>query len=361
MNTTEPPDTATSSGGLTADIEVRRPGFELRVQLHVPSGGVLALLGPNGAGKSTVLRVLAGLHSDSGGAIELDGRTLAGSDIFVPAEQRAVGMVFQDYLLFPRMSARDNIAFGLRAKGIGRTKARGIAEGWLRRMGLEEFAGRRVTQLSGGQQQRVALARALAGDPALLLLDEPLAALDTTTRTTVRRDLIKTLETFGGATVLVTHDPVDALALADQVIVLENGSPVQIGIPTEIARYPRTDYVASLMGMNLLRGNALGTTITLDNGGELTSATPLDGPVLAAFRPSGVSLFRARPDGSPRNAWAGTISSIERRADSARVAITGSPDLLADVTPASIDQLGLAVGSAIWCVVKATEVDVYPA
>jgi molybdate transport system ATP-binding protein len=299
----------------------------------------------------------------TGGVIELGGRTLdePERDVFVPPEHRSIGVVFQDYLLFGHMSAVDNVAFGLRARGTHRRDADAAAVRWLERVGLASVARSRPRELSGGQAQRVALARALAIGPDLLLLDEPLAALDAATRAHVRSQLRQHLADFPGPTVLVTHDPLDAMVLADQLLVLENGSVVQQGTPAEVARHPRTDYIAALVGLNLYRGTADGATIHLTGGGILTTAHPARGPVFLAFPPTAASLHRTRPDGSPRNTWEVEVAGIEQHADTVRVRLTGTPDLLADVTTAAVAELDLVPGTKVWASVKATETRTYPA
>ncbi|MEY4173801.1 MAG: hypothetical protein RI900_966, partial [Actinomycetota bacterium] len=237
--------------GLVARVGVRFPGFAIDVPLSVQPGEVVALLGPNGAGKTTLLRALAGLQPIDHGSVVLDGTVLDDPVVggFVEAAERSIGVVFQDYLLFPHLSVRENVAFGLRARGTAKAEARAVADGWLGRVGLADLADRRPTGLSGGQQQRVALARALAYGPRLLLLDEPLAALDAATRRDVRRELRQHLDAFDGCTVLVTHDPVDAYALADRVVVLEHGGVMQQGTLVEVAAHPRSRYVAELVGI----------------------------------------------------------------------------------------------------------------
>lgn len=232
--------------GLTASIEVARPTFRLSVDLDVAAGSITAIVGPNGSGKTTLLRTLAGLVRPTFGRIQLGDRILDGSDVHVPARDRDIGVVFQDYLLFPHLSSAENIAFGPMAHGVPRAVALASARDWLDRFGLAEFAAVRPRQLSGGQAQRVALARALILEPPLLLLDEPLAALDVNARASVRAQLGDVLGAYGGATVLVTHDPADALALADQLVVLAAGTVVQRGVPSEVAAAPLNDYVAGL-------------------------------------------------------------------------------------------------------------------
>ena len=232
--------------GLTASIEVARPAFALAVDLEVPAGTVTAVVGPNGSGKTTTLRALAGLVRPASGRIRLGDRMLDDRDVHVSARDRGIGVVFQDYLLFPHLTAAENVAFGPLAHGVARAVALASAHEWLDRLGLIDFASVRPRQLSGGQAQRVALARALILEPSLLLLDEPLAALDVNTRASVRTELSEILGAYGGSTVLVTHDPTDALALADQLVVLGAGAVVQRGIPAEVAAAPLNSYVAGL-------------------------------------------------------------------------------------------------------------------
>ncbi|MEV6426555.1 ABC transporter ATP-binding protein [Nocardia sp. NPDC051463] len=347
---------------LDAEIRVTRDKFELDVTVTVAAGEVVALLGPNGAGKTTALRTLAGLTPLTGGRIRLDDNVWdTPPKLFIPAERRAVGVVFQDYLLFAHMSAQDNVAFGLLARGQHRRAARDRAEYWLDRVGLAEHLHAKPRTLSGGQAQRVALARALATDPQLLLLDEPLAALDASTRLHVRSDLAHHLAEYTGHTVLVTHDPLDAMVLADRLVILDKGAIVQEGPPSEVARRPRSDYVANLVGLNLYRGTAHGNTVDLDDGGALTVAEPAQGAVHVAFPPSAVSLHLEQPAGSPRNAWPVTIVGLEQHAHTTRVRLDGSPSVLADVTPATVADLRLQTGAPLWAALKATEVHTYPA
>jgi molybdate transport system ATP-binding protein len=234
-----------SPTSLRARLVVRRPAFTLDVDLDAAAGEVIALLGPNGAGKSTALRALAGLTPlAAGGEVTLAGRALHR----LPPERRPVGMVFPDYLLFPHLSALDNVAFGPRCAGLRRAAARRRAADWLDRVGLRDHARQRPAALSGGQAQRVALARALAREPRLLLLDEPLAALDASTRMEIRAQLGRHLTDFPGVAVLVTHDALDARELADRVVVIEAGRVVQHGSFARLAAEPRSPYVARLVG-----------------------------------------------------------------------------------------------------------------
>ncbi|NBE98082.1 ATP-binding cassette domain-containing protein [Nonomuraea sp. K271] len=324
--------------------------------MEVAPGEVVALLGPNGAGKTTALRALAGLTPLTGGHITLDGGAVHGLD----TERRPIGMVFQDYLLFPHLSALDNVAFGPRCQGASKAEARRVAAALLERVGLSGHAASRPRRLSGGQAQRVALARALAVRPRLLLLDEPLAALDAHTRLEIRSQLRRHLADFDGATVLVTHDPLDAMVLADRLIVIENGSVVQQGAPAEVARRPRTDYVAHLVGLNLYRGQADDRRVKV---GELLLSTSetLRGPVFVAFPPSALALYRTRPDGSPRNVWQARVEGVERHGDNVRVHLDGPIVAFADITPAALAELDLMPGRQVWASVKAAETHAYPA
>jgi len=349
---------------LTASVGVDLDGFTLDVALAIDAAETTAVVGPNGAGKTTLLRALAGLRPLSGGRIDLDGTVLddPAAGIYLPPERRPVGVVFQDNLLFPHLDARDNVAFGLRARGHGRGEARRLADDWLDRVGL---AGRRRTrpaELSGGQAQRVALARALALRPALLLLDEPLAALDATTRNDTRRDLRRHLATFAGVRLLITHDPVDAAVLADRIVVLDHGRVAQTGTPAEITARPRNPWVAELTGTNLFAGTAgVDGTVRLDGGGVLAVADRLGpGAVFATVHPRAVALHRHRPEGSARNAWPGRIGSVEPVGDRVRIAITAAPSIVAEVTTIAARDLGLTENANVWVAVKATEIDVYP-
>lgn len=354
-----------TAAGLASHLVVRRGAFQLDLSLTVAPGEVVALVGPNGAGKTTALHALAGLLPLGDGRVVLDGTVLddPARAVFVGPDRRPLGVVFQDYLLFPHLSARDNVAFGLRSRGHRRSEARAVADAWLGRVGVGELAGARPARLSGGQAQRVALARALAVDPRLLLLDEPMAALDAATRLTVRADLAHHLRDYEGAAVLVTHDPLDAMSLADRIVVLEAGRVVQEGAPVDVARAPRTEYVARLVGLNLLRGDGRGDSVALDDGGVVHLAEVAQGPVLVAFPPSAVVLHRQRPEGSARNTWRGRVTALEQHAHTVRaqVATEGGPSVLADVTAAAVAELGLGPGSPVWVSFKATETHAYPA
>ena len=364
---------AVRPGGLVAQVGVERGSFALRAALTVPAGEVVCVLGPNGAGKTTLLRALAGLLPLTGGRLVLDGQVLddPAAGAFLPAHRRPVGVVFQDYLLFPHLSARDNIVFGLRARHrAGRRAARAAADGWLDRLGLAAHGARRPAALSGGQAQRVAIARALAPGPRLLLLDEPLAALDIATRSEVRAQLATTLGTLDASVLMVTHDPLDAMILADRLVILEAGRVVQSGPAAEVARRPRTPYVARLVGLNLYAGTASGDRVALAGGGELRVPADVgrvggdtgDGAVLVAIRPTAVALHTEAPShGSPRNVLAGPVEGLEPFGDRVRVTVASTPAIHADITAAALADLRLAPGRLVWATVKATDLDVYPA
>jgi molybdate transport system ATP-binding protein len=361
-------DVVTAAGaaaaGLAGRVVVARDGFTLDVALDVGPGEVVAVLGPNGAGKSTLLRAVCGLTPLTAGELRLGGVSVddPGADVLVPASRRRVGVVFQEYRLFPHLSVLDNVAFAPRSAGRSAAGSRADAEAWVQRLGLADLAGRRPGELSGGQQQRVALARALASEPAALLLDEPMAALDAGSRIDVRRDLRRHLAEFAGPTLLVTHDALDALVLADRVVVLEQGSVTQQGTPLEVARRPASDYVARLLGLNLLRGTAAGGDVALDGGGLLhVTDHGVAGPVLVALRPSAVALHVARPEGSARNVWPGVVDGVEPLGDRVRVTVAGAPTVLVDVTAESVTALHLGRGDPVWLSAKATELEVYPA
>jgi molybdate transport system ATP-binding protein len=345
---------------LAAQIVVRRGSLTVDVQLEVGDGEVLAVLGPNGAGKSTVLRVLAGLLRPDGGRVVVDGdRVWDATGQHLPAHRRPLGMVFQDHLLFPHLSVTDNVAFGLRTRGVKRTAARLAAGRWLDRVGLTGLGDRRPGELSGGQAQRAALARALVGDPRVLLLDEPLSALDARTRLAVRAELHRHLADYAGSAVLVSHDPIDAMALADRVVVVEDGRVVQSGTPAEVARRPRTDYVARLVGLVLLPGTGTGQRVELDGGGLVAVAEEVAGPVFVAVRPESVALYLTRPAGSPRNVWPLRLVSATPHGAVVRCDLAGEVPLTADVTATAFAELGLAPGAEVWASVKASEVAVY--
>src|SRR5689334_23932107 len=274
-------------------------GFTVDADLRVADGEVLAVVGPNGAGKTTLLRALAGLLPLRAGRIAAGSPLTVlddpAADILVPVERRGAGVVFQDHRLFPHLSVVANVAYPARIAGAPRAQARAEALHWLGRLGLEALADRRPGQLSGGQAQRVALARALARRPRMLLLDEPTASLDASGAMTLRTQLREHLQAFVGVSIVVTHTALDAMVMADRLVVLDQGVIVQMGTPAEVAARPRTQHVAALVGLNLVRGEASDGTIPLSESETIAAADPLTGPSFAAFSPASVSLYGEQP------------------------------------------------------------------
>ncbi|MFD3482661.1 ABC transporter permease [Streptomyces sp. NPDC058665] len=329
-----------------------------RLTLDAEPGTTIAVVGPNGAGKTTLLRALLGLTPRAHAELRLGALDVTA----LPPHRRGVAWVPQDGALFPHLSALSNTAYGLRARGATRAEARRTAQLWLDRLGVGHLAHRRPAQVSGGQAQRVALARALATSPRLLLLDEPLAALDQTTRARVRHTLRSHLEGFGGVCLMVTHDPVEAVSLADRVLVLDEGRVVQDAPPADVARHPRSPWVARMLGRNAWPGTATADGFAPTGGGLLVVADPLPPGTraLAIIAPEAVSVHRDRPSGSPRNVWPGTVREITSSGSRLRVLITSddAPDLVAEITPGAAVELGLADGVPVWTSVKATEATV---
>ncbi len=351
-----------------------------RLDLRAEPGTTIAVVGPNGAGKTTLLRALLGLTPlASAGTLRLGDVDAAR----LPTHRRQVAWVPQDGALFPHLTALSNTAYGLRAQGVPRAEARALAARWLERLGVGELAGRRPGRLSGGQAQRVALARALAARPRLLLLDEPLAALDQTTRSRVRHALRAHLAGFPGVCLIVTHDPVEAVSLADRVLVLRDGGRVQDGTPAEIARRPRSAWVARMLGRNAWHGVLRGAELELPGGARLLTAGAADGtatppdrtgdggpagaadgagrPALAVAGPEAVSLHRGRPPGGRRNVWHGQVVELTALGGRTRVLVTadGSArglDVTAEIGTPEAAELALAEGDPVWVRLPAEDV-----
>jgi len=360
--------TGGDASGLDAHVVAAQGAFILDAVVSVRANSVLAVLGPNGAGKSTVLRTLAGLQPLSAGHVRLGGRTLEEPSraVRVPAQLRGVGLVPQESLLFPHLRVRDQVAFGPRHRGLGRAEARRESDAWLERTDLAGLADRRPAELSGGQARRVAIVRALAARPDLLLLDEPLAALDVRAVLELRSFLRRHLADVGVPTVLVTHDVLDALVLADSLTVLDAGRVEQAGAPAEVAARPRSPHVAALVGLNLVRGSSAGHVVTVTVASDraesvhVVTATAQHGEVFCCFAPAAVCVHGQRPEGSSRNVWPGVIAGMTPHGDILRLEVSGPVPVLADVTPAAVTDLDLAPASPVWVSVKATEVTTYP-
>jgi molybdopterin-binding protein len=334
--------------GLAANVQT---AF-VTAEISAAPGEIVAVVGPNGSGKTSLLRAILGL---------LKGATtvaLAGRDVSsLPAEDRRIGWLPQAPSLFAHLSARDNVVFALTARGTPRNEARLVAQEWLDRLGVGGEAAMKPARLSGGQVARVALARALAAEPDLVLLDEPLSALDSATRDDVRRLLRSTLSGGTAPVLLVTHDAVDVVALADRLVVLETGQVVQVGTPAEVAAAPRSTWIAGLLGQNAWRGTTDATGLVV-GGGHVAAADPLPRGLaaLALCEPSAVTLHLTAPEGSARNVLHGPVQEIRSLGGRSRVSVASSPPVIAEVTTGAADALRLAVGVEVWAAVKATEV-----
>jgi molybdate transport system ATP-binding protein len=338
---------------LNFDFALGLRRFELELALEV-GDETFALAGPSGAGKTTALRAVAGLTRPRRGTIAVGGERWFDGDggIDQPPERRSVGLVFQDYALFPHLTVERNVAFG---------GADGVAA-LLERFGLTQLAGVRPGELSGGERQRVALARALARSPQVLLLDEPLAALDAQTRAHVRGELREHLREAGLPTIVVTHDFADAAALADRIGVLVEGKLVQVGTTTELVSSPATPFVADFAGGNLLLGTAVPrddglTEILLADGTSLVSADPGFGPVGVVVQPWEVSIARAASTDSMQNHLRGEIASLVPVGNRVRVRVG---PLTAEITASSAERLGLRVGDTVVAGFKATGARLMP-
>jgi molybdate transport system ATP-binding protein len=347
---------------VSLEVRVRTTlgGFDLDVDLR-SDALVTVLIGPSGGGKTSTLRAIAGLDRPREGRIVVGGTTLTDTEqeLHRPPRERRLGMVTQASTLLPHRRVLRNVALAVRDGDRRRREAE--ARGWLDRVGAADWEDRRPTSLSGGQQQRVSLARALAGAPRLLLLDEPFSALDAPSRTAMRGLVRQLARETATPVLLVTHDPTEALTLADHLAVIEGGRITQQGVPGEVTARPRSAWIAELVGLNLLRGTAAGTTVRLDSGEQLRTADRADGPVVVTIHPRAVALHRETPGGSPRNVFRGEVVDLDVRGDHVRVRVTGPVPLVAEVTPAAVSALDLGAGGQVHLAVKATEVAVHPA
>lgn len=372
-------NTAAPSG--TPDPGRPAPGLDVRavlasrdvdVAFAVPPGEVLAVLGPNGAGKSTALHVVAGTVAPDDGWVRIGGRTLTdtGRGIHVPTHDRRVGLLLQKALLFPHLTVAANVAFGPRSTHrLGRRSSRAVAEHWLTEVDAADLVDRSARALSGGQAQRVALARALAAEPDVLLLDEPMAGLDVAVATAMRKVLRGVLTRGRRSAVLVTHDLLDVVTLADRVVVVESGRVVEAGTATDVLSAPRSFFGARFAGVNLVAGSyrAPDTVQTAWGAawhGEPGGDAPAGGSAaVAVFPPSAVAVYPHRPHGSPRNTVEVVIAELDSRGPAIRVRAEdqpdGAPGLAADVTADAVADLRLAPGERVWFAVKSQAVTVH--
>jgi molybdate transport system ATP-binding protein len=337
---------------LSANFSLPRRSFELSLELEVER--TTALVGPSGSGKSSVLRVIAGLLRPAAGRVALDGESWLDVErgVDLPPDERRVGLLFQDYALFPHLSVRSNVAYG------GKERVDELLE----RFRISHLARARPGELSGGERQRVALARALSRSPGALLLDEPLAALDAHTKAAVRAELQELLSELELPTLIVTHDYEDAVALAGTVGILVDGELRQIGSPEDLVSAPLDPFVASFTGANLLHGRTVGqenglTKVRLGSGELLYSTDPGDGEVGVVVYPWDVSVGRAYPDDSALNLVSGDVVSIVQVGNRVRVRVG---PLTAEVTGASAERLGLARGGTVFASFKATGTRLVP-
>lgn len=336
--------------------------FSLGVDLAAGRGEVVAVMGPNGAGKSSLVELICGLRSVDSGSVRLgeEAWDAPAEGQWVPTHRRRLGVVFQQPRLLPSLTAVANIEFGLRSLGVDPKSAGTKAGEWLERVGMAERSASRPSTLSGGEAQRVALARALALDPSVLLVDEPLAAVDVQGRAVLRRVLAQHLRSSDRPGVIVTHDLVDALALADRIVVMERGRVVQDGRPDQLRAAPSSAFVADLFGVNILFGRAERGEVTVDGLADPLRIvdSELRGDVVVSLAPSAVALHGAPPSGSPRNSWRSEVAGIELLGEVRRVRLEGGVTLMADVTAGAVSELGLVPGSSVWVAIKATELEV---
>ena len=364
---------------LKADFAVQRGDFRLEAKLTVPQGEVTAVMGPSGAGKSTLLDAVAGSVRLASGQIELIDGTIVSKRRHPTAQARGVVMLSQDALLFPHLSVRDNVAFGLTVRGLAKARARQVADEWLWRVGLSGSGGHRPRELSGGQQQRVALARALAVSPRLLLLDEPLTGLDAETASETRAVLHEQLSATRTSTLIVTHDAFDAAALARQVVVIEGGRVTQRGAVRQVLEAPATRFVAAVAGLNRVTGAATRgawTAPTADEALRIEASLPAgtaDGASLVAvFRPADVRLARtgeptwtgairvAHDEPREPGEWLAKVVRLEPTPGGARVHTT-APDVVVEVPAAQLAALALSTGDPVRLSIDASDVRVMAA
>lgn len=347
-------------------VHARVEARGLDAALDVAPGTVVALVGPNGAGKSSVLQLVGGQLQPDAGTVSVDGSVVSGPRVHVPVHRRNIAVLEQRPLLFEHLTIAENAAFGLRARGVRAAEALARAQRELDAVGCGELAGARAWEVSGGQAQRIAIARALATDPRLVLLDEPLAALDVSVAPAIRSLLRRRIRGEGRTALLVTHDAVDALTLADELAVMEAGRVLATGPVADLLARPRTPFVADLVGVNLLAGTATGPDAIRLATGDRVVGVPADalggGAAIASFAPASVAVHTAEPSGSPRNHLRVTVTGIEPRGSLVRLTgeLSDGSRVSADLTlAASVDE-GLVPGREVWLAVKAAQVALYP-
>ena len=352
---------------LGARLARRLGGFELDVELAVADRSVMVLVGESGSGKTTLLRLLAGLLTPDRGRIEVDGEVWfdPGAGTRLAAHERAIGHVAQDYALFPHLSAAENVAFGLEAQRLPAADVRRRTAAALDRLGVAALGARRPHELSGGQQQRVAIARAIVLEPKLLLLDEPLSALDAASRRVIRGELRRLLADLPCSTLYVTHSPAEALALGERITVLEAGRVSQSGAREDLMRHPRSAYVAEFLGVNFFRGtlvpsgSAPGPHIVVPEGDLALSPAGADGDAAAIVNPREITLTLERPSGTARNVFAGVLEELVPEpptGDRVRILVASTPPLIAEVTRHAVEELRLSPGMRVYATFKAAGV-----
>lgn len=350
---------------LSVDVAAQRGDFEVTAAFEATAGETVALLGPNGAGKSTLVDVLAGLLPPRTGIVRLSGVMLDGPGVHLVPQRRRVGVVFQDRALFPHLTALENVAFGLRARGVPKRQADARARAVLEAVGVAALQGRRPGALSGGQAQAVAVARALVLEPDLMLFDEPTASLDVSARMEVHDLLRSSAARTAGVRMLVTHDPAEAMTLADRAVIIEAGRVVQTGSWDALRDRPASDWIAELVGLNRFTGTLRvaadgDANLVLPNGTQIACGPVRrsPGPAVAVVAPVDVALHASRPEGSSRNLIRGRVRAVDLAGMGARVRLEADPSLVAQVTVDSVRRMGIVPGMVLWASFKAVEVRV---
>jgi molybdate transport system ATP-binding protein len=341
---------------LSADLNVSRNGFTLEAEFRLDDE-VLTIVGPNGAGKSTLLRTLAGLEGSTASQVRFGATVWQSDALFVPPEERDLAMVFARDLLLPHLTVRRNVE--LTSRGPADQSAAGWADHWLDRFDLTDLAGQAANELSSGERQRVALARSFARSPAIILLDEPLSAVDAERRPRLRRQVLSAIAEANIPAIIVSHDATEAVTMGDRIMILENGRATQVGLASDLRQHPRSPFAAELVGVNLFEGEGDGGAVSV-GAITLSSADNLSGPVFVTVHPRAISLHTERPEGSSRNVWQGVVSSIDRTFDLIRVSVAGPVDLTVTVTAGGLAAVDGQVGGKVWLSVKASEVRLQP-